>query len=206
MASGKTAVGRRLARRLGWDFIDTDELIESRKGCSISEIFARDGEDGFRRVESETVCALRPERPTVISTGGGTYMDEESRKALHRLGIVVHLVVSMPTVMKRVCRGKRRPLATGPDAERRLSGLLESRTPTYRLADVLVETDGLTIDQAVSRVMGMIEPRLRAGHGSHGGHGDHAGHGDDATQTGQVLGSGAEPLPQGSCGEKVEKG
>ncbi len=161
MASGKTAVGKRLARRLDWDFLDTDELIERRAGRSISDIFAEDGEVEFRRLEREMVEGLKLERSTVIATGGGTYVPESNRKALHRLGVVVHLVVTLPTVLKRVARSKRRPLADGDDASARLTGLLEERTPAYRLADVLVETDGLSIDQAATRVLAMIEPRLR---------------------------------------------
>lgn len=162
MASGKTAVGRRLARRLGYDFLDTDHLIEERAGRPISEIFAQGGEAEFRRLERETIAGLHPERPTVLATGGGTFMDKDSRVALHRLGPVVCLVTSLETTLERVGRNDKRPLASGTDAAERLTALYESRLPYYRMADVMVETDGLTVDQAAARVAGAIAPRLRA--------------------------------------------
>ena len=164
MASGKSAVGRRLARRLGYDFVDTDQVIEEKAGRSIPEIFAADGEAAFRALERETIASLRPRRPTVLATGGGTFMDERNREALHRLGPVVCLVTSLETTLERVARNDKRPLAAGPDAAGRLAKLYETRLPVYRLADLMVETDGLTVDQAAARVAAALAPRLRAEH------------------------------------------
>ena len=161
MASGKTAVGRRLARRLGYDFLDTDHLIEQRAGCSIPEIFQRGGEAAFRQMEKDTIAALHPEHPTVIATGGGTFVDADNRAALRRLGPVVCLVTSTETILERVSRSDKRPLAAGADAAERMTALYESRLPSYRKADVMVETDGLTVDQAAARVAAAIAPRLK---------------------------------------------
>jgi shikimate kinase len=161
MASGKTAVGKRLARRLGYDFVDTDQTIEEKAGCTIPEIFARDGEAGFRKMEKDTIAALAPERASVIATGGGTFVDADNRAALHKLGAVVCLVTSPEVILERVKRSDKRPLAQGPDASERLLKLYESRLPFYRMADVMVETDGLTVDQAAQRVAAAIAPRLR---------------------------------------------
>jgi shikimate kinase len=161
MASGKSAVGKRLARRLGYDFVDTDQTIEEKAGCTIPEIFARDGEAAFRRMEKDTIAALAPERPSVIATGGGTFVDADNRAALHKLGAVVCLVTSPEVILERVKRSDKRPLAQGPDAAERLLKLYESRLPFYRMADVMVETDGLTVDQAAQRVAAAIAPRLR---------------------------------------------
>ena len=166
MASGKTAVGRRLARRLGYDFVDTDHAIEGKAGCTIPEIFARDGEAAFRRMERESIAALAPARPSVIATGGGAFMDADNRAALHRLGTVVCLVTSPEVILERVGRSGKRPLAAGPDAAEHLAKLYESRLPFYRMADVMVETDGLTVEQAAARVAAAIAPRLR--HAVHG--------------------------------------
>ena len=163
MASGKTAVGRRLARRLGYDFVDTDQVIEEAANASVSEIFAREGEPAFRRLERETIERLSLARPTVIATGGGTFVDAENRATLHRLGPVVCLVTSPEVILERVSRSDKRPLAAGPDAAERLSKLYETRLPFYRMADVMVETDGLTVDQAATRVAAAIAPRLRTG-------------------------------------------
>jgi shikimate kinase len=163
MAAGKSAVGRRLARRLGRDFIDTDALIEERAGRAITEIFEQDGEKEFRRLERETVAELEPQRPAVIATGGGTFIDERNRDRLRTLGVVVCLVTSIDTVVERSKKNMKRPLAAGGRVQ--LEKLFRKRMPAYRQADVLVETDGLTIDQSVSRVLGMIEPRLKRADG-----------------------------------------
>jgi len=163
MASGKTAVGRRLAKRLGYDFIDTDQLIEDRVGMPIADFFSRYGESEFRRIEHEVVAALAPPRAAVIATGGGTFVQHANREPLRRLGPVVCLVTSLETILERVGRNDKRPLAAGEDAALRLGNLLEDRMPHYRAADVMVETDGLSIDQAVARVANTLAPRLREG-------------------------------------------
>lgn len=170
MGVGKTAVGRRLARRLGRPFIDTDQLIEDDRGLSIAEIFARYGEEEFRRIERATVAGLAPERPSVIATGGGTFADEGNRERLRALGVVVCLVTSIDTVVERVSRNSRRPLAASgagaADAREklkaRLTELYESRRNAYGQADILVETDALTVDQSAVRVLNMVQPHLKA--------------------------------------------
>lgn len=162
MATGKTAVGRRLADRLHRPFLDLDERIERREGRSIREIFAEQGEEGFRRIERETVADLRVDRPSVIATGGGTFVDVANRRILRRLGIVVCLVVEFDTILRRVKRKSHRPLAKGPGTAARLRDLWEKRMEAYKQADVMVETDGLSIDQSAARVAATIEPRLRA--------------------------------------------
>lgn len=160
MAVGKTAVGRRLAKRLGYEFIDTDQLIEQQAGMSIAQMFERLGEAGFRESERRVIADLAPAKPTVIATGGGTFVDEENRRRLKQLGVVVCLVTSLETILDRVGRNDTRPLAHG-DARRRLTELYELRKPAYGKADVLVETEGLTVDQAVSRVSAMVAPHLK---------------------------------------------
>jgi shikimate kinase len=161
MASGKSAVGRAVARRLGWGFLDLDRLIEEAEGRSIADIFEQDGEPAFRDIEHATVRALSPEQSTVLATGGGTFTNERNQVLLKELGVVVCLVSSFETTMERVRRNTKRPLASAPDAEETLRELYARRLPEYRKADVLVETEGLSIDQAASRVISMIGPRLR---------------------------------------------
>ncbi len=161
MAVGKTAVGRRLAKRLGYEFVDTDRLIEQETGSTVAEIFEKVGEVEFRRRERELVTGLKPAAATVIATGGGTFVDEENQRALKALGVVVCLVTSLETVLQRVGRNDSRPLARG-DSRERLVELYEKRRPAYGRADVLVETDGLSVEQAVSRVLTMIAPYIKA--------------------------------------------
>ena len=166
MAVGKTAVGKRLARKLGWQFIDTDSLIEEREGMAIAAIFEKHGEDHFRRAEREVIAALDPAKPAVIATGGGTFVDDQNRRCLARLGVTVCLVTDLDTILERVGRNGKRPLARGGDARQRLEKLLADRMPVYRKADVLIETDALSVEQSAQRVLSMIEPRLRAAPGA----------------------------------------
>ncbi len=161
MAVGKTAVGKRLARRLQREFFDTDALIEKREAASVAEIFERCGEQEFRRIEREVIADLSPQQPAVIATGGGTFVDERNREHLHALGIVVCLITTLDTVLERVGRNNKRPLAQDADARETLGELLERRMLAYRQADVMIETDSLTIDQATARVLSMVEPRLK---------------------------------------------
>lgn len=160
MGAGKTAVGRRLAKRLGRPFLDTDQLIEEQSGRTISEIFAEDGEAGFRRIERETVAALAPDAPSVIATGGGTFVDAANQARLRELGVVICLLINIDTVVERTTRNSKRPLASGGRAD--LERLFAERLPAYRQADVLVETDNLSIEQSVTRVLSILEPRLKA--------------------------------------------
>lgn len=161
MAVGKTAVGKRLARRLKRKFFDTDALIEEREATTVGEIFANRGEEEFRRIEREVVADLCPQQPAVIATGGGTFVDEDNRRRLRALGIVVCLTTSLDTVLERVERNTKRPLAKGAPARETLGELLERRMVAYRQADVMIETDSLTIEQAAARVLSMVEPRLK---------------------------------------------
>ena len=183
MAVGKTAVGKRIARRLGREFIDTDSVIEAHASMSIREIFETRGETEFRRIEREVVAGLAPAGPAVISTGGGTFVDARNRDALGKLGVVVCLVTSIDTIIERVQRGGKRPLADG-DARERLSRLYEERMVAYRQADVLVETDGLTLEQSIARILKMIEPRLRADSAGAPDAGEAADPGSDAGRPG----------------------
>jgi shikimate kinase len=129
---------------------------------SIDRIFEHHGEEYFRRVEREVIASLDPSTPAVIATGGGTFVDEGNRRRLAELGVTVCLVTGLDTIMDRVARNSKRPLAQGDGARERLERLLEERMPVYRQADVLIETDALSIEQSVSRVLNMIEPRLKS--------------------------------------------
>lgn len=161
MAVGKTAVGKRLARKLDRSFIDTDHVIEQRAGMPVARIFEKRGEAAFRTLEREVVAGLDADPPAVIATGGGTFVDARNQDRLHELGIVVCLVTSLETVLERAGRGTKRPLAAGASREK-LESLYNERMEAYRRADVLVETDGLSVEQSVGRVLKMIGPRLRS--------------------------------------------
>jgi shikimate kinase len=162
MGVGKTAIGKRLAKRLGRPFVDTDHMIEGNEGADVAEIFEREGEAGFRAIERAVVAGLATAAPSVIATGGGTFIDDDNRNRLLEMGVVVCLVTKFETIMERVSRNARRPLAQG-DARGRLAALYEERKSAYGKADVLVETDGLSVDQSAVRILNMIQPHLKEG-------------------------------------------
>ena len=154
MGAGKSTVGRALAAELGRELLDTDQMIEEKAGCRITEIFARQGEPAFRRLEEEILKQLAEEKaPAVISTGGGMPVFEKNRPALRRLGTVVYLQVKPETVLKRLKGDTTRPLLQGGGAESRVRELLAEREPAYRdTAHEVVPVDGMSADEVVRRI------------------------------------------------------
>ena len=143
MGSGKTAVGRHLARLMRAPFKDSDAEIESRTGVDISYIFSREGEEGFRQREREVIADLTHESPIVLATGGGAILLEENRKALHERGFVAYLRTSLEQQAERVRQGRNRPLLHNVDPLTKLTELMQVRAPLYEsLADFTVATDG----------------------------------------------------------------
>lgn len=151
MGSGKSAVGRRLAKQLHRDFVDSDDVVEQRTGVDIAYIFDKEGESGFRKREREVISELTKRRGIVIATGGGAILSTRNRNNLARSGHVVYLHTSVKQQLKRTRRGKERPLISAGDPEDVLTRLMSLREPLYRqIADVVVETDGRTV-AAVTR-------------------------------------------------------
>ncbi|MDR7539066.1 MAG: 3-dehydroquinate synthase [Armatimonadota bacterium] len=137
--SGKTHVGRLLAGRLGWTFVDTDALVEQRTGRSIQEIFSAQGEEAFRTAERAAVREAVRVRPAVIATGGGVLAERRNREALRNSGMLVYLRADPPILLDRISRdGVARPLLAG-DPEGRLRALLAARAPLYEQADVIMD-------------------------------------------------------------------
>ncbi len=137
--SGKTEVGRLLAGYLGWTFVDTDALVEQRKGRPIQQIFAVEGEQGFRDAERAAVREATRTRPAVIATGGGVVVERRNVEALRRDGVLVYLKADPQVLLARLGRdGAERPLLAG-DLETRLRALLEARAPLYEQADILLD-------------------------------------------------------------------
>ena len=149
MGAGKTSVGQAVSRLYHMDFLDTDEYIEKKAGMSISEIFKKFGEEGFRKMETETLTALQKEASgCVISAGGGLPLREENRKLLKKLGTVVYLKVSPETVEERLKGDRTRPLLAGPDPEKRIRELLDYRQPLYeKAAHYTVDVNGRTPEE-----------------------------------------------------------
>jgi shikimate kinase len=154
MGSGKTTIGKLLAKRLGWDFFDTDLLVEKKAGAKIAVIFSRLGEARFRRMEASALARVaRDPRPAVISTGGGAPALAANRRLMRARGIRIHLQISLRRIFKRLGeRGlKKRPLLAqgGFQALRKLSS---QRAAAYRQAEILVRA-GATPERVVSRIL-----------------------------------------------------
>lgn len=157
MGAGKTAIGTELSRRLDIRFVDTDAEIERAAAMSISEIFARDGEEFFRARESEVLARVLTQGPAIISTGGGAWMREENRKRIGEHAVSVWLDCDLDTLWHRVRLRPTRPLLQTADPRGTLSRLLEERLPTYALADLRIAgTRQSTIEQTTNRVLEQV--------------------------------------------------
>lgn len=159
MGCGKTTVGIRLSYRIRRIFEDTDKLIEKKQGRKISEIFASDGEEYFRGLETEMLSELEQTvSHRVIAVGGGTPIREENQKILKRLGTVVYLRVTPQTVYKRLINDTTRPLLQGDAPLERIQNLLESRKSAYEsCADEIVDVDELSIGEILQKITAVVE-------------------------------------------------
>jgi shikimate kinase len=154
MAAGKSTVAKALARCLGWSVEDLDELIENREQRSVSEIFATDGEAGFRRMERALLQELRPRRHVVVATGGGTFADSANRALIAGDGASVWLDVSFQTVVERLPSDGTRPLASDRTT---MQALWHARRPAYSLAQLQLPADDSAVDDLVAEILSWLE-------------------------------------------------
>jgi shikimate kinase len=158
MGSGKTAVGRQLAARLGLDFIDSDAEIERRTGVDIRYIFEREGQAGFREREAETIDVLTQQPGMLLATGGGAVLDARTRERLRNRGCVVYLRTSVDQQLARTRRSSQRPLLNTPDPRGTLERLMVQRSPLYEeVADLAVDTDGRKVKTVVDEIVRRLE-------------------------------------------------
>jgi shikimate kinase len=153
MAAGKTTVGRALARRLGWQAEDIDDLIERRERMTVADIFARHGEPHFRQAERDILQLLRPIRHVVVATGGGTFADADNRAFINQDGVSVWLDVPLADIVARIPLDGRRPLAADRAA---LERLYTARLDAYRLAHVRVAGGRVPHATVVDRIIEAI--------------------------------------------------
>ncbi len=150
MGSGKTTVGKQLAKRTRLDFLDSDHLIEERCGVSISTIFDIEGEEGFRKRETKMLAELCERTGIILATGGGAIAIEENRILLRKSGYIVYLKTSIKTQLARTQRNQNRPLLDNVDAEQKLTQLMEERGSLYEQEADLIVTSG---DRVVAKVV-----------------------------------------------------
>jgi shikimate kinase len=154
MGSGKTAVGRQLARQLKMEFVDSDAEIEHRTGVDIPYIFEKEGEEGFREREREVIDSLTQLTNIVIATGGGAILRPENREHFSARGTVVYLQTGIEQQLERTRHGRQRPLLYTDDPEAKLRELMSLRLPLYEsLADITVSTDGRQVRAVTDEII-----------------------------------------------------
>ena len=153
MGAGKSSIGRRLAGRLGCPFVDADTEIEKAAGMTISEIFAQHGEPYFRAGEARVIARLLDGGPQVLATGGGAFMNLETRATVRAKGISVWLRAALEVLGRRIKRRNDRPLLKGADPAETLRKLIEERDPVYAEADLTVESRDVPHETIVDEIL-----------------------------------------------------
>lgn len=165
MGSGKSSVGRRLGARLGLPFVDADAEIEMAAGMTIPEIFAQRGESEFRDGERRVISRILTTRsPLVLATGGGAFMNSETREKIARLGISVWLKAEPEVLMRRVRKRANRPLLQTADPDATMRRMLAEREPIYALADLTLISRDAPHDVVVEDAITALDAILRAAH------------------------------------------
>ena len=162
MGVGKSAVGRRLARRLDLPFIDADAEIEAAAGNSIEELFRQHGEAEFRAGERRVIARLLEGEPHVLATGGGAFMDPRTRSLVRARGISIWLNADLDTLVERVSRRSNRPLLKNGDARQTLSDLMAIRNPVYAEADITVASVDRPLGEMTVRVADALQDWIAA--------------------------------------------
>jgi len=160
MGTGKTAVGKKLAKELHMEYIDTDTMIEEGTQMSIPRIFKKWGEASFRDLETKAIKCLGVLDNFVIATGGGVVLKEENMKELEKKGVIICLRASVDVILKRTSKNKKRPLLEDSyDARKKIEDLLEYREPFYKRADFTVDTSNLNTNDIVKEIIEFIEKK-----------------------------------------------
>jgi shikimate kinase len=157
MGAGKTCIGTRLARKLGMGFVDADDEIETAADCTIEEIFNKYGEQAFRDGERRVIARLLEGEPRVVATGGGAFVNPETRENVRRLGISVWLKADVDVLLHRVSRRNNRPLLKNGDKREILERLIDERYPAYAEADLTVESGSDSPDITVAKVIDALK-------------------------------------------------
>jgi shikimate kinase len=161
MGAGKSCIGKRLAQRLGLPFTDADHEIEQAAGCSIPEIFQRHGEAAFRDGERRVIARLLDDKPQVLATGGGAFMDSRTRALVHERAISVWLRADLDLLVRRVSRRNDRPLLQVAEPRQKLADLMAQRHPVYAEADLTVDSADGPPEATLERVVAALDSFVR---------------------------------------------
>lgn len=162
MGAGKSRIGHELARRLDLDFVDGDAEIEKAAGCTIAEFFAQYGEAAFREGERRVYARLLDGAPKVLATGGGAFMDAETRALIQDQAISVWLRADLDVLVRRCGRKNTRPLLNNGDPRRILADLMDRRYPVYAQAHLTLDSDDRPVDQTLDRLLDALDDHLAA--------------------------------------------
>ena len=157
MGTGKNAVGKMLARRLGIDYIDTDDLIEKDQGMKIKDIFEKKGEPYFREVEKKIIKGVCQKQDQVIAAGGGAVIFDENMENFKKSGIIVCLTARPEVIYQRTKKTCLRPLLNVEDPLRKIRELLKEREPFYAKADFFVDTSDLTVEKITDKIIEFLK-------------------------------------------------
>lgn len=160
MGAGKSSIGRRLASDLNLAFVDADTEIESAAGMSIPEIFEAHGEPYFRSGEARVIARLLESGPKVLASGGGAFINPQTRELIRTRGISVWLKADLDVLLRRIKRRSDRPLLKTDDPERTLQRLMEERYPIYAEADVTIHSRDVSHEAIVADIIARLAERL----------------------------------------------
>jgi shikimate kinase len=156
MATGKTHIGKELAKEKKWCFLDLDELIELKEKRRIADIFAQDGEAHFRRIEKRVLKEVAKEKKFVVACGGGIVIDPDNIKIMKDSGIMICLSATPEVILKRTAGSADRPLLNVPNPKKQIELLLKMRAPYYARADKVIDTSRLSVKDTVDKIIKLI--------------------------------------------------
>ena len=156
MGTGKTSVGRALAKDKGWNFVDLDELIELKQQRRIVDIFAQEGEPYFRKIEKKFLKQVSTQKKFVVACGGGVVLDPDNIKLMKKTGMIICLCANCEEILKRVSSSSLRPILNVAKPRERIELLLKMRAPYYLQADYTIDTSHLSVKQVVVKISKML--------------------------------------------------